>query len=185
MEEKLQPGTGGFINPQKVIEQIGLKEGMKVADFGCGHGYFTLPVAKLVGRDGKVYAVDVLLEALEEVRSRAQLEGAVNIETVRGNLEMAGGSGLPDGSADLVLLHNVLFQTQKKSEVLKESKRVLKLGGIFVLVDWQKEMAAIGPQGGWRLSFDEARALAQEEGFVFNRVFDVGRYHFGLIFTKS
>ena len=185
MEEKLPAGTGGFINPQKVIEQIGLKEGMKVADFGCGHGYFTIPVAKLVGSEGKVYAIDVLLEALEAVRSRAQLEGAANIETVRGNLEIAGGSGLPDNSVDFVLLHNVLFQAQKKSEIIKEAKRVLKLGGIFALVDWQKELAAIGPESGWRLSFDEARALAQEERFVFNRSFDAGQYHFGLIFVKA
>jgi len=185
MEEKLPPGTGGFINPQKVIEQIGLKEGAKVADFGCGHGYFTIPVAKLVGKEGKVYAVDILLEALEAVRSRAQLENAPNIETVRGNLEAANGSRLPDNSVDLVLLHNVLFQTQKKLEIIKEARRTLKQGGTFVLIDWKKEVAAIGPRDGGRLSFDEARALGQEAGFVFNRVFDAGRYHFGLVFFKA
>ncbi|HRY52878.1 MAG TPA: class I SAM-dependent methyltransferase [Candidatus Portnoybacteria bacterium] len=177
-------GTGGFISPQKVINQIGLKKDMKVADFGCGHGYFTLPVAKIVGQDGKVYAVDILEEALEAVRSSYKLGGLANIETKRGNLETAGGSGLADGSVDLVLLHNVLFQTQKKSEIIKEAKRVLKLGGVFVLVDWQKNKSSIGPQGGWRLSFDEARNLVQEEGLVFNRVFDAGEYHYGLIFIK-
>lgn len=180
----MEKGTGGFINPQKVVDQIGLEKDMKVADFGCGHGYFTIPAAKIVGNEGKVYAVDILLDALEVVRSRAQLESAVNIETARGNLEIPGGSGLPDNFVDLVLLHNVLFQAQKRSEIIKEAKRALKFGGIFVLIDWQKTKFAIGPQGGWRLSFDEARALAQEEGFVFSRVFDAGEFHYGLMFIK-
>lgn len=177
-------GTGGFISPQKVIDQIGLKKNMKVADFGCGHGYFTLPVARLVGGDGKVYAVDILTEALDAVRSSIKMAGISNVDTLRGNLEMVGGSGLPEGSVDLVLLHNVLFQSQKKPEIVREVKRVLKLGGTFALVDWRKDISSIGPPGGWRLSFDEAKNLAQEEGFVFNRVFDAGEYHFGLIFVK-
>ncbi len=177
-------GTGGFINPQKVINQLGLKQGMKVADFGCGHGYFALPVAKIVGNEGRVYAIDVLLEALEAVRSCAQLEGAVNIETVRGNLELPGGSGLPDSSMDLVLLHNVLFQSQKKPAIIREAKRALKLGGAFVLVDWRPDSVSLGPETGWRMSFDEARAMAQEQGFVFNKIFDAGQYHYGLIFIK-
>jgi len=184
MEEKIPGGTGGFINPEKVIGQLDVKPGMIVADFGCGHGYFALPLAKMVSPEGRVWAIDVLAEALEAVRSRAQLEGAVNIETVRGDLEAAKGSRLSENFADLVLLHNVLFQSQKKSAIIKEAKRVLKIGGTFVLVDWRKDLAAIGPQSGWRLSFDEARALAQEESFVFNRVFDAGQYHYGLIFIK-
>lgn len=177
-------GTGGFINPQKVIDQIGLKQGMRVADFGCGHGYFTLPVAKIVGNEGRVYAIDVLLEALEAVRSCAQLEGAVNIETVRGNLELPGGSGLPDSSMDLILLHNVLFQSQKKPAIIREAKRALKLGGTFVLVDWWPDSVFLGPETGWRVSFDEAMAMAQEQGFVFRQVFDAGEYHYGLMFIK-
>ena len=184
MEESFPTGTGGFINPQKVIDQIGLKQGMKIADFGCGHGYFTLPVAKIVGNKGRVYAIDVLLEALEAVRSCAQLEGAVNIETVRGNLELPGGSGLPDSSMDMVLLHNVLFQSQKKPAIIREAKRALKLGGAFVLVDWRPDSVFLGPQNGWRMSFDEARVLAQEQGFVFNKIFDAGEFHYGLMFIK-
>ena len=177
-------GTGGFINPQKVIDQLDLKLGMKVADFGCGHAYFTLPVSKAVGKDGKVYAIDVLPEALESVRSRAQLEGAVNIETIRGNLELPSGASLPANSMDLVLLHNVLFQSQKKPAIISEAKRTLKLGGILIVIDWRKEPSVIGAQAGSRLSFDEAKALAQSEGFVFNKVFDAGEYHYGLMFIK-
>ncbi|TSC53781.1 MAG: methylase involved in ubiquinone/menaquinone biosynthesi [Parcubacteria group bacterium LiPW_39] len=180
----LPSGTGGFINPEKVLAQLGIKEGMKIADFGCGHGYFSIPVAKMVEPEGKVYAVDVLTEALEAVRSRSQLENVLNIETIRGNLEAAGGSKIADGAVDMVLLHNVLFQSQKKADIIKEAKRVLKSGGFFEITDWLSEKSAIGPQEGWRISAEEAKRLVELEGFIFQKNFDAGEYHYGSVFTK-
>lgn len=184
MEIELPKGTGGFLHPEKVLSQLGIKEGMNVADFGCGHGYFAIPVAKMIGKDGKVYAVDVLSEALESVRSRAQMENVLNVETLRGNLEISGGSKLAADSVDLVLIHNVLFQSQKKSDIIKEVKRVLKQGGMLELTDWLPQKGTIGPQEGWRISFEVAKKLAEEQGFSFQRSFDAGEYHFGLIFIK-
>jgi len=180
----LPQGTGGFIQPQKVLSQLDVKEGMTIADFGCGHGYFSIPVAKLVGAEGKVYAVDVLNEALEAVRSRSELENLTNIETIRGNLEAGNGSKIGDGVADMVLLHNVLFQSQKRAEIAREAKRVLKPGGFFEVVDWLPQKQAIGPQEGWRLSAEETRKLVEAEGFTFQKKFDAGEYHYGLIFIK-
>jgi len=184
-------GTGGFMNPEKILLQIGLKEGITVADFGCGHGYFTIPAGKIIGGEGKVYAVDVLTECLEAIHSRAKLEGVINILTMRGNLEKLGGSGIKDGVVDLVLLHNVLFQSEKKADILKEADRVLKSGGNLVVIDWLPIAEStggtsfFGPQEGWRISAEEAKKITQEEGLAFDRSLDAGEYHYGLIFIKS
>lgn len=182
---ELPKGSGGFVDPIKVLAQLEIKEGMKIADFGCGHGYFTLPIARAVGNEGRVYAIDVLSEALEAVRSRAQLENILNIETSRGNLETPGGSKIGDEAMDVVLLHNVLFQSQKKSDIIKEAKRVLKSGGTFEIVDWAAVKAGLGPDSDLRLLPEEARRLAEGEGFIFKKTFDAGEHHYGLAFVKA
>lgn len=189
--ETIPKGTGGFLQPEKVLAQLQIASDISVADFGCGHGYFTAPLSRMVGKNGRVFAVDVLAEALEAVRSRAQMDNLLNIETIRGNLETADGSKLLADSVDLVLLHNVLFQSQKKSGIIKETKRVLKSSGVFVLVDWLPsakqgtlDQPVMGPNEGWRISAQEAKDLAQAQDFVFKSEIDAGQFHYGLIFIK-
>ena len=176
-------GTGGFLEPEKVLEQLNIHKEMKVADFGCGHGYFAIPLAKRIA-PAQVYALDVLKEALEAVRSKAELEKITNIQTIRGNLEIAGGSKLEDNSMDLVLLANILFQSQRKSAIIQEAKRVLKNEGQLVLIEWVAN-APLAPKEGWLISREEAQKLVEAEGLRFEKEFEVDNQHYGLIFRKS
>jgi ubiquinone/menaquinone biosynthesis C-methylase UbiE len=176
-------GTGGFLNPEEALKQLNITKGMKVADFGCGAGYFSIPLAKAVDNEGKVYALEVLDTALESVRSQAKIRGLFNIETKRCNLEIAGGSGLEDKSVDLVVLANILFQSDKKADIIKEASRIAKQRGEMVVIDWQANQP-MGPPKELIISPGSVRKIAEKEGLKFKKDINVDKYHWGMIFEK-
>lgn len=173
---------GGFLDPEIVASKFGLKLGQEIADFGAGSGYFTIIMAKIVGDSGKVNAIDILDSSLETIRSKANLEGLKNIKTIKGNLEVIGGSGLDDSSQDFVLLANILFQNEDKVEIIRESKRVLKDDGRMVIIDWEKGSGGFGPPDEYRSPKETIMSLAAQEGFIFEKYIDVDKFHFGMIF---
>lgn len=180
---QLREGSADFLDAGRVVDQLDIRENMSLADFGCGSGFFTVALAKRAGAQGKVYAVDVQEAPLESVRSKTQAEGLTNVQTLRGNLEAPRGSGLPDGSIDLVLIKNVLFQSQKKEDILREAKRVLKDGGQLAVLDWKKG-AGGGPPDNLRTEEGVIREMIQGLGFKHELAINAGSYHFGMIFRK-
>jgi len=175
--------TGGFLQPEEIVKQLNVNKEMIIADFGCGAGYFAIPLAKIV-EQGKIYALDILDTALESVQSRAKIEGLFNIETKLCNLEILGSSKLENGSIDLVLLANILFQSSKKVAILKEAKRVLKQGGEIAIIDW-KSNQPMGPPEDLIVSLDWIKKTAKQEGLKLKREFPVDKYHWGIIFSKN
>lgn len=176
-------GSGGFLNPDKIIDRLAIKNGFKIADFGCGAGYFTIPMAKKVSNGGKVYAIDVLNDALEAVISKAKLFGLFNIETLRANVESVGGTKIKDRSLDMVLMANILFQCNDYNSVFLEAKRTLKDSGEIVVVDWIPDSIKMGPKYEHCLSKDDVKKLAIRNGFRFVREIEAGDRHYGLLFS--
>lgn len=176
-------GTGGFLNPLDTIKQLGVKKGMIIADFGCGAGYFSIPLAKLVGGEGKVFAFDVLETALESVKGRARLEGLFNIETRRCDLEKENSSGLENDSIDLVVMANILFQSDDKNGIIKEAHRILKNEGQVIIIDWKPEQP-MGPKADSIVSIESIKEIAQTLGLKFLNDLSIDKYHWGVIFSK-
>ncbi len=172
-----------FIEPQKIIDSSGIKEGDVVADFGCGPGYFSIPLSKIVGEDGAIFAFDVLPSALESLQSQIKLQGLSNISTKRVNLEQ--GTGLEDISVDWVIIKDVLFQNGNKKAILQEAYRILKSDGKIILIEWRKDGPPMGPKNDLRLSLDILKKLLTETGFVDNSDLDAGDYHYALTATKK
>jgi ubiquinone/menaquinone biosynthesis C-methylase UbiE len=176
-------GTGGFLHPEEIVKQLNMKRWMKVADFGCGSGYFTLPIAKRLAHESRIYAFDILETALESVRSRAKLQGLFNIETARCNLEEPGSTGLGEKTTDFVLLSNILFQSPKKVDIIKEAKRILKEGGEMAIIDWKPDQP-MGPAKDFIVPLGAVKKIVEEEGLKFKRELAVDKYHWGLVFEK-
>ena len=126
---KLQP-------PDKIIRRSGIKEGMHVLEVGCGSGAYTTFVARVVGGGGKVYALDIQPEMLQQLQSKlAKPEN----EDIR-NIELVNSSAyeLPfdDDSLDLVYMVTVLQEIPDRSKALQQVRRVLKPGGILSVTEW-------------------------------------------------
>ncbi len=187
-ELKILKISGGniLLDPYFIFEQVGLGVGEKMADLGCGAaGHFVLPAAKIVGEQGTVYAVDLLKSVLEAVKSRARLEGVSNVKVVWSNLEIYGATDIKEGSLDLTLLANTLFQIPKREEVFREAVRLTKKGGRVVVLEWGLAAAPLGPPLDRRLNKDVVRQMAAQNGMGEVKEFKAGPYHYGLVFSKN
>ena len=180
----IQKGTPlRFLDPDEVIRKFGLEQGSFFADLGSGPGFFVIPAAKIVGNIGRVFAIDVFPNSLEEVKSRAFFEGLENIELIRADLEVPKSTGIKEGSIDVVLLANILHQADP-DKVMAEAERILKKGGKIVVVDWEKVDVPFGPPKETRITPDKVKKNAQDKKLKFIEEFAPSQYHFGLIFTK-
>ena len=178
------PSSGAFLDAQRVVSSLGVSQGQHAADFGCGSGYFTTELAKAVGSNGVVNAVDVMEEPLQAVHAKAEAAGMKNVQIIRADLEVLGGTKLPDGSQDWVLLKNILFQSQKKEAILAEAARVVKMGGRVVVIEWKKGAGGIGPPETLRSDEIVIERIAQANGLRTERPLGVDSSHFGFVFIK-
>lgn len=174
----------GFINIDKIVDQLDITSNMAIADFGSGQGFFAITFAKKIGPSGQVFAIDIIPSALEATRSRTKLEGLFNIKLIRGNLEKPNGSTLPSESCDMAFIANVLFQVSDKSILIGEARRILKTGGHLAIIEW-RPLIALGPQQEFRLLPEELEKLVLSWGFSKVKTINAGSHHYGFVFQKQ
>lgn len=170
-----------FTDPLKNLKAFELKEDNIVADLGAGTGHYAIAAGTLVPH-GKVYAIELEKDFLVTIKNKVKDAGLANIECLLGDVEKLGGTSIADGVVDGVIASNILFQVDHKDKFIEEIKRILKNKGKVLLVDWtpsaiMKEVA-IFPK-------DKARALFEQNGFVFDREINAGDFHYGMILIKS
>ena len=162
-----------------------LHEGMRVADFGAGSGFFTRAAARLVGEAGLVWAVDAHQDLLPRIKNLALAEGLHNVEVVHGDVERAKGSHLPATNFDLVIVANVLFAYERREAIAREALRILRPGGRALVIDWQESFGGLGPHPDHVVTAEEARKIFESEGFVYVDRIPCGAYHWGFIARKA
>ena len=114
----------------EVLVEIGIEKNQRVLDFGCGSGAYASPAATLVGRGGKVYALDIDAGALQTLEETARKQGLGNVETIcSSSLE----TDLPDDAVDVVLLYDVIHLIKDRAKLLAEIRRILRSDGFVSL----------------------------------------------------
>jgi len=130
---------------EKFFKKIKIKEKNVILDFGCGQGTYTIPIAKVVGKEGKVYALDKDEYDLNELIQRAKLINLKNIETIKTSGELK--IPIKDEFIDVVLLYDVLhdyyFSLSERKKLLREVCRVLKPNSLLSVYPKHMELEKI------------------------------------------
>lgn len=162
-------------NPEAILEDIGLRPGTIFVDVGCGEGFFAIPAAKMVGKKGKVYGVDIYNEAVEHLRMKSANEELNNLEARVGAAEE---TVICKGCADIVFFGIDLHDFTDPGKVLANARKMLKPNGRLIDLDWKKIEMEIGPPVQIRFSEEEASSRIKAAGFDIESVKDVGSYHY-------
>jgi ubiquinone/menaquinone biosynthesis C-methylase UbiE len=175
-----------FSDPEKIVAELPIFAGQKVADFGAGNGAYTFLLAKKVQgiQQGEVFAIDINQGLVERIGNEAQRQGITNINPLWGDIDEIHGTNLASGSVHAVVVANTLFQTEKPSAVIKEAHRVLSFEGMLIVIDWSDSFNHIGPHPDHVITKTAAILLLQENGFELAKEFDAGAHHYGLIARK-
>lgn len=120
----------------KLLEALAVRPGQTVCDMGCGNGYYTIELARRVGPQGRVLAVDIQPEMLHLLSERAKAEGLKNIELIE-NTPI--DPKLPANSCDLILLVDVYHEFAYPVHMLQAMRQALKPDGRIALVEFRAE----------------------------------------------
>lgn len=177
-----------WIQPTRVIRQLGLKPGAVVADVGCGSGYWTFRLRDAVGKSGHVYAVDFDPGALDYLKKRIAKNGGHNMSIV---LSRPWDTKLAARSVDLAFLVNVHFFKHPKepegSQVAVDFPRFyrsvlkgLRPGGRMVIIEPDKDAGA-----GRHVSEKEIARQLDEVGFKLIKKYSYLKLQYFLVFEPK
>ena len=155
-------------NPQEILGEY-IKPGMKVIDYGCAMGYFSLPMAKMVGESGKVYGFDIQDKMLDKLTRRAKKAGVNSIvEPVLINHQNSVFDKMK-GTADFVLLFAVAHEVPDKEMLFTNLHTIMKRKGLLLFAE---------PAGHVSLEeFKKSVSLADDLGFDPLKPLKISRSH--------
>ncbi len=149
--------------PEWMLDALGLRPGMRVADVGAGVGYHTVRLARRVGPAGHVWATDIQEGMLAQLRRRVEAEGLRNVTVVH---TRPAEPGLPEGQLDLVLMVDVFHEVAEPELLLAKLARALAPGGRLALVEFRAEDPDVPVRPEHKMSVAQLDAELGAAGFV-------------------
>jgi len=118
-------------NPSKLLAPY-IKPGMKVLDMGCGPGFFTIEIAKMIGREGNVFSVDLQEGMLNQIKNKIKgTELEKRIHLIKSGVD---NFVVPD-KVDFILAFYMIHEVPDKENLFKLLKNILDENGQFLVVE--------------------------------------------------
>jgi ubiquinone/menaquinone biosynthesis C-methylase UbiE len=157
----LNPERLAHWDPPRFLARFGLQPGQTVLDLGCGPGFWTLPLADLVGETGQVWAIDVSQELLDALAARNPPAQVRLRRTELPSIDM------PDASADLAWVAFVFHEVDPPEDLASELRRVLRPGARVAVLDWRPDADGDqGPPRAHRVTPEQIMAWLCAAGFA-------------------
>jgi len=152
-----------------LLDALELKPGQTVCDLGCGNGFYTLELARRVGPEGTVYAVDIQPEMLRLLVARARQAKLFNIRPVLGTVI---DPRLPTGEVDLVFCVDVYHEFSHPELMLTRIRESLRKDGQIVLAEFRGEDPAVPIKPLHKMTKAQVKQELEPNGFELVREFD-------------
>lgn len=170
-------GASWLIRPERdeeestseTFQQLNLTEGMTVCDLGCGNGYWTVPMARAVGRDGRVLAVDIQREMLQKLREQMGRLKINHVEPVLGRID---DPKLPAGEVDLLLMVDVYHEFSHPESMLWGIRQSLRPTGVVALLEYREEDPAVPIKPLHKMSKSQIMKEYERNGFKLVREYN-------------
>ena len=152
--------------PIKIMDAIGLKQGMIIGEVGAGTGRMTMWLADRVGDSGKVYANDIDRSALDHLKRRCRRDGFKNVEVIVGKME---NPAFPIGTLDIAFMINVYHHLADPVPILQNLRPSIKPEGTLAIVECDPDKVDWGDEHGCSRQEDMIDTL-KKAGFEVIRI---------------
>jgi ubiquinone/menaquinone biosynthesis C-methylase UbiE len=166
--------------PDEILNVLKFRQGQVVADIGAGGGYFSFRFAEIVGKNGRVFAVDTNQKFLEYIKNEARKKGLENVETI---LVAGEKLDLPEKSLDLIFMRNVCHHLRDRVEYFRKLGHFLKPCGKVAIIE-RKPLTLHGIFGHF-VSRETIIKEMEEAGFIVKQEFDFLPNQSFIIFVQN
>ncbi len=144
--------------PDELLKALEFKPGEAVADVGAGTGYLSAPIAKRVGTNGLVFAVEIQQEMLDLLSSKMSAQGIQNVRPILGTIR---DTKLPKSRVDTVLMVDVYHEFSEPREMMQSICAALKTNGRVVFVEYRAEDPEVPIKTVHKMSVNQVRKEAE------------------------
>jgi len=176
--ERLEnPERHKLLQPEKTLARLGLRSGMTFVDIGAGTGFFSRAASEVVGKKGKVYALDMSEEMIEILKRNGVCDNMHVLRSEEYRLPVA------DAEGDIAFLSTVLHENTDVRKLLDEASRVTKPSGKIIIIEWKKQDEESGPPKTERLGEEEL--LQQLPSYEIVDRGEVTKSHYYLVIRRK